>query len=184
VADPAVAALPDGLLALLGGLDESGGSTAAITVLSGAAVARHDALPQPQHDAEAAVLGSDVYVFGGGGVSSYAHIVRYDPATGAVSYAGALLAPASDVAVAAIGRTAYVVGGYDGSRWLDTILAWNPGSAPRVVAHLPVGLRYAAVAAVEGRLIIAGGTTPNGLSNAILSLIPRLQHSPGSAGCR
>jgi N-acetylneuraminic acid mutarotase len=172
VADPAVAALRDGRVVLLGGLDESGGSTAAITVLTGAAASRHDALPQPQHDAEAVALGADVYVFGGGGVSSYAHILRYDPATGSVSDVGELPVPASDVSVAAIGQTAYVIGGYDGSRWLDTIVAFKPGSAPRVVAHLPVGLRYAGVAAVDGRLIIVGGTTPNGLSSAILSFDP------------
>ena len=36
----------------------------------------------------------------------------------------------------------------------------RPRPAPRVVAHLPVGLRYAAVGAAGGRLVIAGGTTP------------------------
>ena len=33
--------------------------------------------------------------------------------------------------------TAYVIGGYTGSQWLDTIVAWRPGAAARVVAHLP-----------------------------------------------
>lgn len=172
VAFPAVASLPDGRVVLLGGLIASGGSTDSITVLSGSSVVRQGTLPQPQHDAQAAALGSDVYVFGGGDVSSYSHILRYDPAAGTVSSAGTLPAAASDVAVAAIGQTAYVVGGYDGTHWLDTILAWQPGSSPRVVAHLPFGLRYAAVAAVGGRLIIAGGTTPDGLSDAILSFDP------------
>ncbi len=79
---------------------------------------------------------------------------------------------ASDVAVAALDGVAYVVGGYDGTHWLDTILAWRPGTSPRVVAHLPFGLRYAALAADGERLIVAGGTTATGVSDAILSFDP------------
>jgi Kelch motif len=81
-------------------------------------------------------------------VSSFDHILRYDPATRQVSVAGTLPSNASDVAAAALGGTAYVVGGYDGAKPLDTILAWSPsGGSARVVARLPQGLRYAAVAA-------------------------------------
>ena len=59
----------------------------------------------------------------------------------------------------ALGNTAYIVGGYNGEHALDTILAWRPGGAPRLVGRLPVGLRYAAVAATGSRVIIAGGST-------------------------
>jgi N-acetylneuraminic acid mutarotase len=111
-----------------------------------------------------------VYVFGGGAVSSYDHILRYDPSSGNVSQVGTLPSRASDVAVAALGGTAYVVGGYDEVHALDTVVAWRPGAPARVVCHLPFGLRYAAVAAVGTRLIIAGGTTAAGaLSSSILS---------------
>jgi N-acetylneuraminic acid mutarotase len=41
-----------------------------------------------------------------------------------------------------------------------------------VVAHLPSGLRYAAVATAGRRIIIAGGTLVNGLSDQILSFDP------------
>jgi N-acetylneuraminic acid mutarotase len=78
----------------------------------------------------------------------------------------------SDVAVAELGGTAYIVGGYDGANWLNTILAWRPGSPPRVVGHLPVGLRYSAVSAVDGRLLVIGGSTPTVASNAIYSFDP------------
>ncbi len=172
LADPAVASLPDGRVVLLGGLDEGGGSASSVMVLAGTGASGRGSLPEPQHDAEAATLGRSVYLFGGGGVSSFAHILRYDPATGSVAHVGDLPAPASDVSVAAIGQTAYVVGGYDGARWLDTIVAWQPGSAARVLAHLPFGLRYAAVAAIGTRLFIAGGTTPDGLSDVILRFDP------------
>lgn len=172
VQDAAAAALPDGRLVLLGGIDSSGGSTDAIDLVSGSRVTPHGTLPAPQHDAQAAVLGGQVYVFGGGVVASYDHILRYDPATGTVAPAGTLPTDASDVAVAAQGATAYVVGGYTGSTPLDTILAYTAGRAPRVVGRLPSPLRYAAVALSSGRLIIAGGTQPQGVSDAILSFDP------------
>ena len=84
-----------------------------------------------------------------------------------------LPAPSSDQAAAAIGRTAYIVGGYTGSRWLQTIVAWRPGSAARVVARLPFTVRYAAVTTVGGRLVIAGGSLENGTaSSAVLAYRP------------
>ena len=172
VQDAAVAPLGGKRVALLGGLDAAQSSTTAINVLSGASVSASGSLPRAQHDAQAAALDGAVYVFGGGEVSSFNHILRYDPATGTVGEAGVLPSAASDVAVAAIGNTAYVVGGYDGVHPLDTILAWRPGSSPQTVAHLPFGVRYAAVAAVGGRLIIAGGTTEGGVSDQIFSFDP------------
>jgi N-acetylneuraminic acid mutarotase len=76
------------------------------------------------------------------------------------------------VAVASVGGTAYVVGGYNGTSALDTIVAWRPGEQARVVARLPNAVRYAAAAAVEGRLIIAGGSQGESASTAILSFDP------------
>lgn len=172
VQDPAVAALPDGRVALLGGLDSSQSSTDAVTVLDGGSSTPHGTLPNAQHDAQAAALGSSVYVFGGGQFSEYDHILRYDPATATTAPAGALPTPASDVAVTWIGNTAYIVGGYTGTSFLDTILAWSPGGAPRVVAHLPAGVRYAAAAPANGKVIIVGGTLTGGPSDQILSFDP------------
>jgi DNA-binding beta-propeller fold protein YncE len=72
-----------------------------------------------------------------------------------------------------VNGTAYVVGGYTGSAWLDTIVAWRPGSAAHVVAHLPSPVRYAAVTAVDGEIVIAGGSLPNGSAGrAVLAYRP------------
>src|SRR5205085_26663 len=72
---------------------------------------------------------------------------------------------------------AYVVGGYTGTRWLDTIVAWRPGGRARVVARLPSPVRYAAVAAAGRRIVIAGGSLPNGAaSDAVLAFDPRSRH--------
>ena len=172
VQDPAIAPLASGRFVLLGGLDGAGSSTAAIVLADLAAPLRTTSLPGPQHDAQAATLAGRTYAFGGGYLSELDHIVSYDPRSNAVTAAGTLPRPASDVAVTESGGSAYIVGGFDGSNWLDWILAWRPGSAPRIVARLPVGLRYAAVAAAGRDLLIIGGSTPSGASNAIFRFDP------------
>jgi len=69
--------------------------------------------------------------------------------------------PMSDTSAATIGHTAYVVGGFTTTTPLRSVLAFRPGERPRVAATLPHPLRYAAVAVVGRRLMVAGGT--NGL---------------------
>jgi YVTN family beta-propeller protein len=132
-------------------------------------------LPVGLHDTAAVLLGDSVYVFGGGTATNTQadQILRVSIAGGAVAVVGRLPAPSSDQAAAAFEGTAYVVGGYTGRRWLDTIVAWRPGSVAHVVAHLPTALRYAAVAVADGRLIIAGGSLPSGTaSDAVLAYRP------------
>src|SRR5262249_36755930 len=131
-------------------------------------------VPTALHDSAAVRLGGAVYLFGGGtGSGQLDEILRVDAVTGRPTQTGRLPAPSSDQAAAASHGTAYVVGGYTGSRWLDTIVAWRPGHEACVVARLPSPLRYAAVAAAAGRLVIAGGSLPNGTaSTAVLEFAP------------
>src|SRR5207248_7382614 len=118
--------------------------------------------------------GRFVYLFGGGnGSAQLDSIVRVDRRGRHAAVVDRLPAPSSDQAAAAIGGTAYVVGGYTGTRWLDTIVAWRPGSPARVVARLPSPPRYAAGTAAAGRPVIAGGSRENGTaSSAALELAP------------
>ncbi|MGH2916000.1 MAG: Kelch repeat-containing protein [Solirubrobacteraceae bacterium] len=167
IRDPATAVLGAGRFALLGGLDAADVSSAAIEVADAHRAASAGSLPGPQHDAQAAAIGGDVYVFGGGYTTELDHILRWDPATRTVAEVGALSVPQSDVAVAAWSGTAYIVGGYDGTDYLNTIVAWQPGGRPTVQARLPVGLRYAAAAVSGGGLLVIGGSTPAGASDAI-----------------
>jgi hypothetical protein len=81
-------------------------------------------------------------------------------------------AAASDVAAGVINGTAYVVGGYTGVVPLDTIVAWSGSGTGRVVGHLPHPVRYAAVAAIGGRLIIAGGTSGDVATREVYSFDP------------
>ena len=158
---------------LVGGLTASDVSTSAIVAVRGRGSVQTGTLPAALHDAAAARLGRSVYLFGGGdGVRQLDGIQRVSPGT-PVTVAH-LPAPSSDQSAAVIGGTAYVVGGYTGTAWLTTIVAWKPGTAARVVGHLPQALRYAAVAAVHGRLVIAGGSLQDGTaSRAVLAFDPR-----------
>ena len=78
--DPAFAVLGAGRFALLGGLDSSEVSSAGIEVADLHGVLRTASLPLAQHDAQGALLGGRVYVFGGGSSSELDHIVSFDPA--------------------------------------------------------------------------------------------------------
>ena len=164
-----------GGIVLLGGLNAA--DVSVDTVIAAAyhcskVIAR---LPSVRHDTAAVGINFRyIYVFGGGnGPSQLSDIVRVDPRRGTSSLIGHLPAASSDSTAGAIGGTAYIVGGYTGTRWLDTIVAYRPGTAARVVAHLPHTLRYAAVTAVGNGLVIAGGSLENGTaSDSVLLYVP------------
>ena len=161
---------------LLGGLTAADTSRADIRIVGSSGDRRFGSLPLGLHDTAAVRIGSAVYVFGGGtntGTQSGA-IVRVPLRGGPAVDVGRLPAPSSDQSAAGIGGTAYVVGGYTGTRWLNTIVAWRPGSSARVVARLPFTLRYSAVTAVGRSLVIAGGSLENGAATSVV-----LSYTPG-----
>ena len=148
-----------------GGAILAGGLSAADTSTSNVVLVRAPGsvypLPLALHDATSAALGHAVYLFGGGdGVHQLDGIIRVAP--GPPGTVARLPAPSSDQAGAVWGGAEYVVGGYTGTRWLNTIVSWRPGHAARVVGHLPVALRYAAVAAVAGQNRDRGRLDPGG----------------------
>jgi YVTN family beta-propeller protein len=176
VQDAAAVALGGGRAMLLGGLTAADVSRDDVVIATRSGDRAAGRLPTAVHDTAAVRFGRAVYLFGGGtnaGTQSD-EIVRVPAAGGTPTIVGRLPAPSSDQSAAAIAGTAYVVGGYTGSRWLDTIVAWRPGSRARVVARLPFPLRYAAVTAVAGRIVIAGGSLENGTASAAL-----LEYTPG-----
>ena len=157
---------------LIGGLTPADVSSSAIVLARTTGSVQSGSLPQALHDTAAAALGGSVYVFGGGdGAAQHDEIQRVAP--GRATTVARLPAPSSDQTAAVLHGTAYVVGGFTGTRWLDTIVAWRPGTAARIVGHLPTPLRYAAVAAVDGLVVVAGGSTPAGsASSAVLAFDP------------
>jgi hypothetical protein len=165
----AVVAAPGGRVVALGGLV---GGTSSDWVLAGEPSSlRHvGRLPVPTHDAAAARLGRSVYLFGGGEQVSSPDIVRVNPATGRAAHAGSIGEPLSDLGAVSIGGAAYLVGGYTGSKFATAILRYRPGHTPTLLARLPVGLRYAGVAALGSRIYVAGGLTTAGASDAVYAV--------------
>jgi N-acetylneuraminic acid mutarotase len=56
----------------------------------------------------------------------------------------------------------YVLGGFDGQSPVDSVLRTTDGSSLKAVATLPTGVRYTAVAAVDGRIYAFGGELGTG----------------------
>jgi hypothetical protein len=169
--DAAAVATAPGRFLLIGGIDQGETSLASIVSATSSQAHTIGALPVALHDASASFTAGAAYLFGGGVVSSFPRIIKI-VADGATRPAGELPTPASDVASATIGDTVYIVGGYTGVTPLRTILAWRPGGQAHVVALLPKPLRYAAVAAVDGALVIAGGTSGESASRDIYRFDP------------
>ena len=168
---PAVAPGATGALSV-GGLDESDSSVASVVQIDASSARTVAALPLALHDAAAARVGAATYLFGGGEPGGTSAAIFRIGASGA-QRAGALPVSASDIAAATVAGTAYIVGGYTVSAPLRTIVAFKPGTATRVVGMLPRPLRYASVAADDGRVLIAGGTSGTTAERAILSFDPQ-----------
>ena len=179
IQDAAIATFGRRIL-LLGGLNSADSSTADVRAIVGGRARTIGRLPTVFHDGAAVRIGSFAYEFGGGdGIRQLDQILRVDPATGTAIRVGRLPAPSSDHAAAVLADEAYVVGGFTGARWLNTIVGWRPGQSARVVARLPTPLRYAAVTAAEGKIIVAGGSLPNGTASRAVYLF-----DPGTRALR
>jgi outer membrane protein assembly factor BamB len=164
----AAAVASGGGIVIAGGLDAGGASTNGVFRLdprSGRIVAL-GSVPQPFHDAAAALIRGKLVVFGGGAAASSAAVQTFDLATRRGAVAGQLPHPLSDVVAAKSGGTVYLVGGYDGTTARAEIYATTDGTHFVVAGRLPRGLRYPAVAAAAGRLVIAGGADAAGAPTA------------------
>jgi N-acetylneuraminic acid mutarotase len=71
----------------------------------------------------------------------------------------------------------YLVGGYDGRIPRREIYRTSDGRHFELVGRLPVGLRYAAVAAVGTSLIVAGGIASSGATKVVYSFDPASRRS-------
>jgi hypothetical protein len=81
--------------------------------------------------------------------------------------AGHLDEPLSDLGAVAIDGTPYLVGGFTGTKFASAILRYCGGGKTTTVARLPKGTRYAGVAALRGRIYVAGGLTARGITDAV-----------------
>lgn len=166
-----VAVRDGGNVIVAGGLDAAGATVDGVFVLHPATgrLTSLGTLAVPVHDATGVMIGSRLFVFGGGSSSSSDLIQVFDPATRTGSVVGHLPVPLSDLGSAAVGGTIYLVGGYDGHVARRGIYATTDGTRFRRAGTLPVPLRYPSVVSVGDTLLVAGGESSRGPSSSILS---------------
>jgi hypothetical protein len=165
-----VAVADGGALIVLGGLDRTGASSAAVIGVDPAdgRTRMLGSLAVPTHDAGGILLGGTVLLLGGGRSVATATTESFTPAGpgsasdglptgGRSAVVGRLPAPRADLAVAQAGGGAFVVGGWNGRTALATVLETTDGITTRVVGTLPQAVRYPAVAAVAGSIWVFGG---------------------------
>jgi hypothetical protein len=154
-----------GRIIVSGGLDNAGVSTDTVVAIdSSGRPSTLPALPVPVHDAASAVLGGRLMLFGGGPTEGSDRIVLISP--GAPRLLGTLPQPLSDLTATTIGSTAYVAGGWNGIDTNRDIYGVSSTGQVSRRASIPQGVRYPAVGALGGRLIIAGGETASGSPTA------------------
>jgi hypothetical protein len=157
---------------IAGGLDANGASTNGVFRLDPVSgrLARLGTVPEPFHDAAGGVVGNRLFVFGGGSSQSSSSVQTFDLANRHGAVVAHLPRPLSDLAAATIGSTIYLVGGYDDHRPRAEIYATSDGTHFRLAGRLPQGVRYPAVAAADGRLVIAGGILASGAPSSAVYL--------------
>jgi outer membrane protein assembly factor BamB len=168
-------AVADGSHVLLaGGLDAAGRSTNGVFQIepTSGTLTSLGTLPQPFHDAAGALLGTRLFVFGGGTGQSSATVQGFDLTTRRGTLVGSLPRALSDLVSVQAGKTVYLVGGYDGVAPRAEIYATTDGTHFRLAGRLPIGVRYPAVAAAGSKLVIAGGLTSTGPSDAVYAFDP------------
>ncbi len=158
----AVAPTPHGLLAI-GGADGGDVSRDTVYRLDPQADSTTPAgtLVQPLHDAAATTLAGRALVFGGGNISTL-DLVQALSSGERATQVGTLPAAISDLSSVTQGDAAYVLGGYDGTRPRASVLRTADGRAFTRVARLPTPVRYAAVAALPGKIYVFGGELADG----------------------
>ena len=165
-----VAATYRGAVILAGGLAANGSSTSGVFRLNPVTgtLTALGTMAQPFHDAAGAIIGHNLYVFGGGVAQSTETVQAFDLLTRRSRIVSSLPIPLSDIAAASVGGAVYLFGGYDGHIPRREIYRTVDGRRFTLVGRLPIGLRYPAVAATTRGVVIAGGTSATGPSAAAL----------------
>ena len=148
-------------IVVAGGLSPAGTSTSTVFRIDANGTAHSTApLPGPVHDAASTELAGRLLVFGGGQFEGSDRIIELLP--GVPRQIGTLPQSLSDLTCVTIGRLAYVVGGWNGTTTNRDVYTVSPGGTVGRAGTLALGVRYPAVAALAGRVIVAGGETTTG----------------------
>ena len=157
-----VAFADGGSILVCGGLTPSGTTATILRVdVAHGRLTRAGHLASAVHDAAGAMLGHEALVLGGGVVSQRALVQRV-AASGRASILGHLPAARADLAAVTAGPALVVLGGGALGRADRRVLLTLDGIRFRTVAMLAVGVRYAAVAEMGGRIYLFGGSSATG----------------------
>ena len=155
-----------------GGLTSAGTTGSILRInLSSGVVSAGGTLPAPVHDAGGAVLNGAGFIFGGGRFGPGATAQRVG-AAGTAASTGRLPADRADLVAVAIPGQLVLVGGGTTTFYDRRVLATTDGIHFSTIATLLVGVRYPAVAVLNGLIYVIGGSTPAGSSAAIQELNP------------
>jgi N-acetylneuraminic acid mutarotase len=121
-------------------------------------------MPRPHGDAAGVVLGSALYVIGGGADGAAGTSVwRFQAGTWSELPEAALPAPRRSPAWAIQDGTVFLLGGYEDKDLTSaaaTLWSWKPGGRWEERAPRPGPIRFSpAVASVAGLILVAGGAT-------------------------
>ena len=155
----------------MGGVEANQASSSGVFRLdpTTGALTQTGTLALPTHDAAGAVIGGRPFVFGGG-AQTVDDAVQSLPLAGPATTTGHLPQPRADLAAVEIGTTVYLVGGYDGNTATRAVLATTDGVTFRVVAQLPIGVRYPAVGAIGNMIYVFGGESARTPSAAVQTI--------------
>jgi hypothetical protein len=170
-------------LLLIGGLDESDTSVAAVTRLEPAdgATTRAGELSEPLHDIAATAAPTGVLVFGGGSATTTAEVQRLVPGSSGEPV-GELPVPRSDLSALSVDGVAYVLGGYDGERTVGAVLRTGDGTSLQTVGRLRVPVRYTAVVALGHTIYAFGGEETSGADTAVIQRFDTITRRSSIAG--
>jgi DNA-binding beta-propeller fold protein YncE len=133
-------------------------------------------LPAPVSDAAAAIIKGRLTVFGGSGGQSSRTVQTLRPPRPRRALTALPAARAGAVAVTA-GDTTYLVGGGRSGHPDPAILATKDGAHFKTAAKLAVPVTYASAVAWAGQLLVAGGMTATGRTDAIQLVDPRTRQA-------
>ncbi len=150
---------------VVGGYDGKAMEPEVVSTTDGRSYRPVVALPVPVRYPALAVLGSQIYVFGGllanGHPSNAVQLV--DPANRTAHVVGRLPKPLDGAAAGVLGGTVYLAGGSNGRGPTSAVYAFEPGNASFLRAgSLRVPTANAGTAVSDGRLWIVGGESSGG----------------------
>jgi hypothetical protein len=152
---------------ICGGLTKAGNTSSILQLDPGSGrISRAGDLAMAVHDAGGAELNGQAYVFGGGRTVAGSTVQRVDPA-GTATIVGQLPAARADLAAVETSGEIVLVGGGTPGQPDGRVLATTDGHRFRLLARLPVPVRYPAVAVLDGVIYVAGGSTTSGVTSAI-----------------